>query len=492
MRRAAWLLAIVACGDGAGAAADAGTQPADQGATPDAAPPSCDLILGVEGSSSPRIPGDEITLSVVDAGSGRDYSVAWEVSLGTLSSKMGPSVLWAIPADAALHVAEYTDNRVTASSPGCDDDILPWTTIVDWPEGMRTLVIENPSVEGSTGVAAAYADLRGVPGGNVCSIPYADRDLVAEADFDAWHTALMDCLEAAGEHVHYVVPVYGVPYRVQGRISSADALGGVTSLDALLAFGSGADNTYDVADNPYYREGDSVTGKYDDWVPIGEFRQNEYDDDYFLVARIDGADADAALALVDRAEEADALTGNCKSPEGVVYVDGRMGLPHPAQGDFGSYEWGEWNIIGVENVFAGGPYDVVADYNDAEFGTAPAPPEAPDALYYAGWYSFSNYNDVFTWAPGAIGGHLDSCSACDIRGERDWSAMALRRGITATFGAVNEPYVAGMPEYDQFFRYLVTGASYGEAAYSSTVLGAWMMVWIGDPLYRPHQPCTGK
>jgi hypothetical protein len=86
--------------------------------------------------------------------------------------------------------------------------------------------------------------------------------------------------------------------------------------------------------------------------------------------------------------------------------------------------------------------------------------------------------------PGAIGGHLDSCSACDLRGGT-WSAEALKRGITATFGAVNEPYVAGMPEYDQLFLYLTRGANFGEAAYESTQLSLWMMVFVGDPLYRP-------
>lgn len=43
-----------------------------------------------------------------------------------------------------------------------------------------------------------------------------------------------------------------------------------------------------------------------------------------------------------------------------------------------------------------------------------------------------------------------------------------------------------MPEYDQFFAYLTQGASYGEAAYQSTIVSAWMMVWVGDPLYRPY------
>jgi hypothetical protein len=43
-----------------------------------------------------------------------------------------------------------------------------------------------------------------------------------------------------------------------------------------------------------------------------------------------------------------------------------------------------------------------------------------------------------------------------------------------------------MPEYDQFFAYLLQGANFAEAGYESTVAAYWMMVWVGDPLYRPY------
>jgi hypothetical protein len=45
-----------------------------------------------------------------------------------------------------------------------------------------------------------------------------------------------------------------------------------------------------------------------------------------------------------------------------------------------------------------------------------------------------------------------------------------------------------MPDYDSFFHYLTQGATYGEAGYAATFWGAWMMVWVGDPLYRPYPP----
>jgi uncharacterized protein (TIGR03790 family) len=314
-----------------------------------------------------------------------------------------------------------------------------------------------------------------------------DPTVLPGEDFEGFVDQVSACVAAVGPQVHYLVPVWGVPYKVSGRVGDLGnpANPATVSLDAMLFFAGASKALTQPTQNPAYQTGDSLNGVYDPYRPFGELREED-PAERWLVARIDGADAQAAIDLVDRTAAAEALAA-AGQLAGTVYVDGNRGLPHPVTDGFGTYEGGEWNIIGVENVFAAADlYPVVANYDNAEFGTAPAPLDCPDALYYAGWYSFGNYNDVFEWQPGAIGGHLDSCSACDIRGDKDWSARALRRGITATFGAVNEPYVAGMPEYDQFFSYLLAGASYGEAAYESTVFGAWMMVWVGDPLYRPY------
>ena len=172
---------------------------------------------------------------------------------------------------------------------------------------------------------------------------------------------------------------------------------------------------------------------------------------------------------------------------GTVYVDAKSGATAPATDEFGSYDSGDWNMWGTAAVFdEAGLYPVVFDTEASEFGTDPSPSWCDDALYYAGWYSYYNYNDAFAWTVGAVGGHLDSCSACSLRDGLTWSSGALERGITATFGAVSEPYVAGMPEYDQLFLYLLQGADFAEAGYEATQLSRWMMVWVGDPLYRPY------
>jgi uncharacterized protein (TIGR03790 family) len=455
----------------------------------DAGPPiACGLIDAIAVDGEP-IPGHDVTLQAQDAGSGRAYEVDWSVPSGTLAATTGPAVGWTLDGAMALHTDAVVTITAVAHAPGCLDETQTLDVTVGWPDRLRTIVLYNTEVVGSEDVAVYYATFRGIPDQNLCAMTYADSTTVAGSDYPALLQTVMDCIATAGDQVHVIVPVWGVPYKVSDRVHDFGADGHpftTICLDALLFFGNASLDVHEAGLNPIYQNGDSLNDTYDDWRPFGEFREL-IGYDYYLVTRIDGADADAARDLVDRTVAAETLAQS-GSLAGTVYVDGNRGLPHPATDSFGTYESGEWNMVGVENVFTAlGTYPVVADYNGEEFGTAPAPLTCPDALYYAGWYSFGNYNDVFTWNPGAIGGHLDSCSACDIRGDVDWSARALRRGITATFGAVNEPYVNGMPEYDQFFLYLTHGASFGEAAYESTILGPWMMVWVGDPLYRPYR-----
>lgn len=446
------------------------------------APPDPDetepCVLGDVQVDGDPVPGATLTLSA-------RTEASWTVTHGSLSLDTGAVVEWTLPALLAVDEAE----TVSATATACpDNQTAQADVVVDWPLAQRAMVLYNPSIEGSQTVADYYGDFRGIDAR--CPVQAADSTTLSADDTDTFLDAVQACIDAVGPHVHYVIPVYGVPYKVAGRVHDlfyTDTLVTV-SLDALLVYGAAAKGFTDPIENDAYRRGDSMAGTYSRYKPFGALRK-KLDTPYYLVSRIDGADAQGAMDIVDRTEVAEALVAT-DSLAGVVYVDGNRGDTPPATDVWGSYEWGEWNMWGTRRVFeeldpSVGTYDVVWDGNSAEFGTSPAPLTCPDALYYAGWYSYNNYNDAFTWAPGAIGGHLDSCSACNLRGT-SWSGEALKRGITATFGAVNEPYVTGMPEYDQLFLYLTQGATFGEAAYESTKVGVWMMVFVGDPLYRPY------
>ena len=454
-----------------------GQKPVESEARADSAdsdPPDC-IVGEITPDADPR-PARTVRLSI-DA---PDADIRWSTTHGTIDD----AGVWIIGAALALNGPEPFTVTATVTRPGCATVARELTGTLDWPEAERVLVLYNPLADGSETVANHYADFRQITAANLCPVEAADIDTLDGTLYETFYAAVAACLEPLPQ-IWYIAPVYGVPYKISGRIAdiSSGALT-TTSLDALLSTGatSPARTRADLSD--LYQPGDSTTGTYAPWLPYGQWLA-DHRNRYHLVTRLDGADAQAAIDLIDRTRDAEALLAD-GSLNGIVYVDARFGDTPPATDAYGSYEAGEWNMHGTRAVFdALALWPVVWDSQPEEFGTAPAPLTCPDTLFYAGWYSFYHYNDVFTWAPGAVGGHLDSCSACDIRSMDTWSGGALQRGITATFGAVNEPYVAGMPEYDQFFLYLSQGAPFAEAAYASTTLAAWMMVWIGDPLYRP-------
>jgi uncharacterized protein (TIGR03790 family) len=114
-----------------------------------------------------------------------------------------------------------------------------------------------------------------------------------------------------------------------------------------------------------------------------------------------------------------------------------------------------------------------------------APLHCDNTALYAGWYSLKHYNDAFTWNVGAIGIHMDSSSAENPRLGESWVANALAKGITVTAGAVNEPYLQGLPSPDVIFSAIYEGANVGDAFLRGERWLKWMIVNVGDPLYRP-------
>jgi hypothetical protein len=61
----------------------------------------------------------------------------------------------------------------------------------------------------------------------------------------------------------------------------------------------------------------------------------------------------------------------------------------------------------------------------------------------------------------------------------------LKKGITVTAGAVDEPYLQGLPSPDVIFSALYKGANVGDAFLRGERWLKWMIINVGDPLYRP-------
>lgn len=114
------------------------------------------------------------------------------------------------------------------------------------------------------------------------------------------------------------------------------------------------------------------------------------------------------------------------------------------------------------------------------------PGQCPQTALYCGWYSVKKYIDAFDFLDGAVGFHISSFGAMDLRNPRssNWCPAMLADGITATLGAVNEPYLLSFPEPKKFFEQLLNGDCLVEAFYATKPFNSWQMVLIGDPLYK--------
>jgi uncharacterized protein (TIGR03790 family) len=115
--------------------------------------------------------------------------------------------------------------------------------------------------------------------------------------------------------------------------------------------------------------------------------------------------------------------------------------------------------------------------------------QCPQTALYCGWYSVGNYIDAFEFVEGAVGYHIASWEAVDLRdpNSRQWCPAMLMDGITATLGAVSEPYLHSFPDPQVFFGGLFAGQCLVEAYYRAKPFNSWQLVLIGDPLYKPFK-----
>ena len=195
-----------------------------------------------------------------------------------------------------------------------------------------------------------------------------------------------------------------------------------------------------------------------------------------LVGRLDGPTPEIARGLVDKAiqAEADGLWGR-------AYFDIR-GITN------GSYKLGDDWIRAGSDVARRLGFETVMDQNP---GTFPESFPMSQIAVYAGWYDGA-VSGPFTrpqveFMPGAFAYHLHSFSAQTVRSSTaNWVGPLLSKGVTATLGCVEEPYLEGTPDILTFLlRFLHFGFSFGEAAYACQSSLSWQTTVVGDPLYRP-------
>ncbi len=196
-----------------------------------------------------------------------------------------------------------------------------------------------------------------------------------------------------------------------------------------------------------------------------------------MVSRLDGPSAKIAAGLIDKAIEAEK-----NGLAGKAYIDTR-GLSIAQQPEPYSLEFFDKSLHLLADMLKKRTSMKVIIENT---GSLFQPGSCPQTAIYCGWYSVKKYVDAFDFVAGAVGFHIASFEAMDLRNplSSNWCPAMLSDGITATLGPVDEPYLLSFPLPNKFFAELLDGKCLVEAFYRTNPCNSWQLVLIGDPLYR--------
>ena len=194
-----------------------------------------------------------------------------------------------------------------------------------------------------------------------------------------------------------------------------------------------------------------------------------------MVSRLDGPNYEIIKGLIDKALKAE-KTGLM----GIAYIDSRGIVKKDLYGYFDQ----SLRDLGAF-IRSSTKMPIKAEQTGQHF----QPGSCPQTAVYCGWYSAKKYVDAFDFVDGAVGFHIASFEAQQLRDPNSstWCAAMLADGITATLGAVDEPYLHTFPQPKAFFEELFKGGCLVEAYYYSKPFNSWQFVLIGDPLYRPFK-----
>ena len=194
-----------------------------------------------------------------------------------------------------------------------------------------------------------------------------------------------------------------------------------------------------------------------------------------MVSRLDGPSYEIIKGLIDKALKAEKA-----GLKGIAYIDSRGIVKSDLSGHFDQ---------SLRDLGAFIRSSTKMPIKAEQTGKLFAPGSCPQTAVYCGWYSAKKYVDAFDFVDGAVGFHIASFEAQQLRDPNSstWCAAMLADGITATLGPVDEPYLHTFPQPKAFFEELFKGGCLVEAYYYSKPFNSWQFVLIGDPLYKPFK-----
>jgi uncharacterized protein (TIGR03790 family) len=374
------------------------------------------------------------------------------------------------------------------------------------------LIIANQDITESIQLAQYYCTERGVPDKNILALSLGAnlKDTISRSDYDS---QLVEPIrkkffnEQLIGKIKCLLTIYGVPIKVGARGVLKDQEGKLKELNKMAEQEKEILERLkqaDLADTAEYKQVngrltqiqaaiDRISGKethasvdselslvlfdsYDlyRWQPNMLKNENKSSNSITLmVSRLDGPNYNIIKGLIDKA-----MTGEKQGLKGTAYIDSR-GIT--SKDMYGHFDQSLRNLAAFLRAETEIP--VIEERAPKLFALG----TCPETALYCGWYSAGKYVDAFDFVDGAIGYHIASYEAVNLRdpNSSQWCPSMLMDGITATLGPVAEPYLHAFPEPRAFFSKLYEGDCIVEAYYRTIPLNSWQMVLIGDPLYRP-------
>ena len=342
---------------------------------------------------------------------------------------------------------------------------------------INVFIVVNENETKSMPLAVYYAQKRGIPEDHiirirtvtkeVCSRNEYEREIASPVRFFLQSRGRQDALSSC------VVLMYGIPLRIADSEGKGSEKHGQSSqIDDTCA---SVDSEMMLLYEPNY----PLSGWIENPLLIGADNRNVFVDSttMIMVARLDGPSPKVVSRIIDHSLEAEK-----NGLKGRAYFDARW--PEAITDDMSGYAQFDRLIHrAARKIRKADVTPVILDSSTALF------PEksCPDAALYCGWYRLANYMDSFEWVTGAIGYHVASaeCTTLKKKGSRVWCKMMIEKGVAATIGPVDEPYVQAFPLPDIFFECLLEGRCLGESYLKSIPFLSWKMVLVGDPLYTP-------
>ncbi|MHC4337612.1 MAG: TIGR03790 family protein [Planctomycetota bacterium] len=380
------------------------------------------------------------------------------------------------------------------------------------------LVIANSEVAASVRIAQYYCKKRGIPGDNIIAWPLGARmaRVISRNDYERKLAepvrSRLTAPKLAGK-IRCLLTTYGVPIKVGGRGPLEGQEAKLRHLEELLEQLKSTIEKIEQSgsvDMPGQKEQlkrriaqvqseiDRIKSKETDasvdselsMVLFGDYQLYRWQPNLLkggvlglgsktvMVSRLDGPGQDVAIGLVDKAIAAE-KTGL----KGIAYIDSRGLADDRKPYSPGYFDRSLKDLAELIELRA------VIPVKEERTGKLFAVGDCPRTAIYCGWYSLKKYVDAFDFVDGAIGYHIASWEAADLRNPNSsqWCPAMLKDGITATLGAVAEPYLHSFPEPKEFFRQLFDGHCLVEAYYRTKPFNSWQLVSIGDPLYRPFK-----